>query len=431
MTPQNNSNRFSSIVFDNVNQKTASWATGELRLISGSLVNHSYDHKGRRLWEDVSPDGQYSSRQMEYNHKNERILRTGNVARQYVYDEASHLLGEYSGNTAIVEYVWLGDRPVAALYPNNRVVYLITDHLNTPRRGVDAATQNVVWSWDSDAFGVKQPAVLNASVNPVELNLRFAGQYYDVTTGLHYNHHRYYYPKLGRYLEPDPIKLEGGINTYAYVGNDPVNGVDPSGLYAETLLDMALAAESISNAIDDPTWLNIGAAFLDSAAVVFPVPAGAGWTVRTMERSKSVSGDLAGSIRTINPNYNLIPGYSQNCTQCVIATDRRFAGDINATALPTSGPQPISNITDALGGAFENVSGMLEIGSILSKSGNGARGIVYGADNARGFGHVWNVRIDNGVVQFLDSQPGRKAGNGVKNFDDFTDFKFLLTSPGK
>ena len=74
---------------------------------------------------------------------------------------------------------------------------------------------------------------------------------------------------------------------------------------------------------------------------------------------------------------------------------------------------------------------MMEIGSILSKSGNGARGIVFGADNARGFGHVWNVRIDSGVVRFLDSQPGIRAGLGVSNFDDFTDFRFLLTSPGR
>jgi len=115
----------------------------------------------------------------------------------------------------------------------------------------------------------------------------------------------------------------------------------------------------------------------------------------------------------------------------VIATEKRFAGDVGATASPTSGPLPISQITDEFGGSFENVSGMLEIGSILSKSGNGSRGIVFGADNARGFGHVFNVRLDNGTVRFLDSQPGVKAGQGVGNFDDFTDFQFLLTSPGK
>jgi RHS repeat-associated protein len=59
----------------------------------------------------------------------------------------------------------------------------------------------------------------------------FAGQYYDSETGLHYNYFRYYDPKLGRYLRADPIGLDGGTNIYSYVSNDPVNTVDPWGLY--------------------------------------------------------------------------------------------------------------------------------------------------------------------------------------------------------
>ena len=49
-------------------------------------------------------------------------------------------------------------------------------------------------------------------------------------TGLYYNRARYYDPQLGRFISEDPIGLEGGINAYAYAGNDPVNGTDPFGL---------------------------------------------------------------------------------------------------------------------------------------------------------------------------------------------------------
>ncbi|MBC3433988.1 RHS domain-containing protein [Pseudomonas sp. BW16M2] len=60
-------------------------------------------------------------------------------------------------------------------------------------------------------------------------NLRFQGQYLDRETGLHYNLFRYYDPQSGRFTQPDPIGLEGGINLYRYAPN-PVGGIDPHGL---------------------------------------------------------------------------------------------------------------------------------------------------------------------------------------------------------
>lgn len=58
----------------------------------------------------------------------------------------------------------------------------------------------------------------------------FPGQYYDQETGLHYNYFRYYNLQTGRYITPDPIGLEGGINLWPYSENNPVNRNDPMGL---------------------------------------------------------------------------------------------------------------------------------------------------------------------------------------------------------
>ncbi|MEI7079095.1 RHS repeat-associated core domain-containing protein, partial [Pectobacterium versatile] len=68
---------------------------------------------------------------------------------------------------------------------------------------------------------------------PVESQpLRYAGQYADDETGLHYNLFRYYDPTVGRFTTQDPIGLAGGINLYQYAPN-PIGWVDPLGLTKE------------------------------------------------------------------------------------------------------------------------------------------------------------------------------------------------------
>ncbi|MCP4403208.1 MAG: RHS repeat-associated core domain-containing protein [bacterium] len=80
-------------------------------------------------------------------------------------------------------------------------------------------------SWSTLAFGQAR-----VEVEIVTNNLRFPGQYFDAETGLHYNWHRYYAPRMGRYLRTDPIGFNGGLNPFIYVGSNPVNTIDPWGL---------------------------------------------------------------------------------------------------------------------------------------------------------------------------------------------------------
>jgi RHS repeat-associated protein len=129
----------------------------------------------------------------------------------------------------------MGGMPVAMVdYPDGieRVTYLHADHLNTPRYGTNQ-TGEVVWQWQSDAFGNGLPNEdSDGDGVSVKVNLRFPGQYYDSESGLHYNWNRYYDPAIGRYITSDPIGLEGGLNTFAYVGGNPVGFIDPNGLQA-------------------------------------------------------------------------------------------------------------------------------------------------------------------------------------------------------
>jgi RHS repeat-associated protein len=175
-----------------------------------------------------------------YNALGQRVRRaTSSDTALYVYDEAGHLAGEYTAAGALIqETVWMGDTPVATLRPDGSggviVYYVHADHLNTPRLVTDTSN-NIRWSWESDAFGTTVPNVNPSGLGVFEYNLRFPGQQYDAVVGLHYNYFRDYDPVIGRYVQSDPIGLRGGLNTYAYALLDPVRRIDPRGLQTPAL----------------------------------------------------------------------------------------------------------------------------------------------------------------------------------------------------
>jgi RHS repeat-associated protein len=203
-------------------------------LLSDGTTNYSYNAQGRR----ISATATNLNATYSYNPLGQRVSKTVNgTTTRFVYDQQGHLLGEYNATGQLIqEIVWLGDLPIAILKPNAAestlidVFYIHSDHLVTPRKITRPSDNKAVWTWESEAFGNTLPNQNPDNLGSFVFNLRFPGQYYDLETGLHYNVFRDYDPDNGRYIESDLIGLAGGINTYSYVGENPVNWIDPLGL---------------------------------------------------------------------------------------------------------------------------------------------------------------------------------------------------------
>ena len=90
----------------------------------------------------------------------------------------------------------------------------------------------MVWKWEnSDPFGANAPNEDPSNTGTTfKYNLRFPGQYYDQETGTHQNYFRDYDPATGRYVQSDPIGIDGGLNTFVYVSAKPLANIDRFGL---------------------------------------------------------------------------------------------------------------------------------------------------------------------------------------------------------
>lgn len=106
--------------------------------------------------------------------------------------------------------------------------YQLHDHLGSASIEVDKA--GVLISLEEfTPYGDTAYLAWNKSVKAAAKRYRYTGMERDEESGLSYHHARYYIPWLGRWLSPDPIGIDGGLNLYCYCGNDPVGRLDPKG----------------------------------------------------------------------------------------------------------------------------------------------------------------------------------------------------------
>lgn len=157
---------------------------------------------------------------------------------KFVYDEWNVIAEVDQANSPIKNYAW-GQDLSTTLHGAGGIggLLLISDSTGVYQAGYDgngnvnalinAATGLSAAFYDYDPFGNTIRATGSfASSN----SIRFSSKYEDLESGLIYYGHRYYDPSTGRFINRDPIEENDGPNTMAFVGNDPIDFVDPLGL---------------------------------------------------------------------------------------------------------------------------------------------------------------------------------------------------------
>jgi len=125
----------------------------------------------------------------------------------------------------VVDYLFLPDSFVPlAFEQGGRRLFCVMGPNCAPRALLDEAG-NPVWLRDTDVYGNEAPQPTD-----IRCPTAYLGQYTDSDSALRYNYHRYYDPRMGRFISVDPIGLDGGLNLYRFVSNS-LTGIDPLGLF--------------------------------------------------------------------------------------------------------------------------------------------------------------------------------------------------------
>jgi RHS repeat-associated protein len=229
------------------------------------------------------------------------------------------MLGEYDANgVPIYETIYLGmtanskvgsdplASPVVVLKQTGTVAgsniatslyNVYSDHLATPRVITRPSDEAIVWRWDAaEAFGATAPNQNPNALGAFVFNQRLPGQVFDAETGLFQNWNREYNARLGRYIQSDPIGLNGGINTYAYVGGNPLSHVDARGLDNPNQGPYYQTTQSHADCVKQCTWAKeyCEDVYAGSCGLLGALAGGFG------SKAAAAGGGLAGWIATAN-----------------------------------------------------------------------------------------------------------------------------------
>lgn len=267
-------------------QRGASRRDAAGRIIEDERFHYAYSPAGQLAQVNRRVDGRLMAR-YEHDEGSRRIARTvqddsdQGVTTHFLWVEGRLAAEIDSGGRIRRQYVYLDHlrraEPIAVIETDRDGRERI-DHVHVDHRGAPFATTGhdgrIRWRAALSPTGLVFANAGTASgTTDADPLLRLPGQYADRETGLFDNGYRTYDPQSGRYLQPDPLGYPDGPDAYLYAGGDPVNRVDPQGLYGvEVHYYMTFfLAISAGHSVDDARRIATAAQYVDDNPLTRPV----------------------------------------------------------------------------------------------------------------------------------------------------------------
>lgn len=193
------------------------------------LVNYVYDNLGqlRSVVDNAGLNLSYS-----YDAQGRQIgkVKNGALNRGLIYRDQLRPAAELNPNGSLKSVFVYGSRGhVPEFMDRAGVSYrFVTDHLGSVSMVVNLTTKEIAQKLTYSSWGQ-----VIADSNPGFQPFGYAGGIYDHETRLVRFGARDYDASVGRWLDKDPLRFQGGENFYTYANGDPINNIDPTGLVCE------------------------------------------------------------------------------------------------------------------------------------------------------------------------------------------------------